>query len=1111
MRFIYVQILVLTGMIQALGQISSSSPVRLWEEPLILPTYLVQPPNKNPMFYVPANYQGAQRVLYPYPQNDGLTNTRQDRTYQAVYLENEYVKVCVVPEFGGKLFYALDKTNGYPFIYRQNVVKPSNIGMLGAWTSGGIEWCVFHHHRASTFLPVDYQLVDNQDGSKTVWVGEIEPRQRMKWSIGITLHPGRSDVEVTLKMFNRTPQPHSLLFWANVATHANAQYRTLFPPSVNLAVFHAKNSFVHWPISQEAYAGHANYATPTDLSWWKNHPEPVSFFAHELKEGFIGGYDYGRHTGTVAVGNHHIVAGVKLWEWGPGPVGQAWDNILSDQDGPYSELMVGAFSDNQPDYSWIKPYEVKTAQIKWYSLRDLQGLTRANEAAAMNLEQREGQLLLAFNTTQAVKNARVTCTVKGQTVYDQQVDIDPAHPFSTLIAVPPGTQASDCTGSLYTADGTELISYRPAPNRPLAPLPPVVEPPLPPDQILTNEECYLAGLRIKQFHHATMDPNPYFEEVLRRDPGDARSNVMLGLDLKQRGRYEEAAVHFRRAVARLTKDYTRPRDGEALYHLGVTLKALGKFSAAYDTLYRATWDYAFFAPAHMQLAQISASYGDYATALEHVQRALTTAAESTISLNLKSALLRQLNRPEDAEKTARQVLAIDPLDLMARYELYQMSKDPAVKTTRLTDVLAAWRNEVQNYLETAVDYINFGLPEEAIQVLELTQQPAEPGLKQQAEVHYLLAYLYSQQQEENKAQHHLQQATTASTDYVFPYRLETLPAWYYALKKNPQDGRAQYYLGNLLYDRQPQEAMRHWSRGTELAPDLAIAWRNMGFGYHRHVQNLPLAIQHYETAIRINPADPTYYLELDKLYALNNTDPAIRWRTMQPHQPVLQQSNDLFMQYLHVLVLNRQLDEAIQHLSTYAFTAAEGNDWIHDIHVNAHLLKGLQWSKMKKKKEALKTFLQAMEYPANQRLGRTSENARDIQVHYYVGAGYELNGQKEQATAYYQRAAGQACGDNEYLYFKALALQKIGKPDEAKAVLERLKRYAESQLQQDQTMDFFAKFGEADGLASQQANGHYALGLVHLAENQMAAARSEFAKALERRVDHVWAKEMMEE
>ena len=147
------------------AQQEPDSAARIWEEELTLPTYLVGDKGKNPRFYFGRAYQGAQGRVYPYPMQERLTQERADRTYRAVSLENEYIRTSILPEIGGRIFTALDKTNDYDFIYRQTVIKPALIGMLGAWISGGIEWNVFHHHRASSFMPVDYALAENPEGS----------------------------------------------------------------------------------------------------------------------------------------------------------------------------------------------------------------------------------------------------------------------------------------------------------------------------------------------------------------------------------------------------------------------------------------------------------------------------------------------------------------------------------------------------------------------------------------------------------------------------------------------------------------------------------------------------------------------------------------------------------------------------------------------------------------------------------------------------------------------------------------------------------------------------------------------------------------------------------
>ncbi len=179
--------------------------VKAWETAIVLPTYEVGPAEPDPIFYSGRAYQGAKGPIYPYALLDRLTDAKRDRSYRILYLENKYVRIGVLPEIGGRIFEAVDKTNGYDFVYRQHVIKPALIGMLGAWISGGVEWNIPHHHRATTFMPVDSSLETSADGSATIWVGEIELRHRMKWLVGLTLRPDSSVLEVTIRLFNRTP------------------------------------------------------------------------------------------------------------------------------------------------------------------------------------------------------------------------------------------------------------------------------------------------------------------------------------------------------------------------------------------------------------------------------------------------------------------------------------------------------------------------------------------------------------------------------------------------------------------------------------------------------------------------------------------------------------------------------------------------------------------------------------------------------------------------------------------------------------------------------------------------------------------------------------------
>jgi tetratricopeptide (TPR) repeat protein len=1083
-----------------LPDLGVSGQVKFWEESLTLPTYEPKAADKNPMFYVPDAYQGAKRVIYPYPLMDNLSTEKTEKEYRAVYLENEYIKLCLLPDIGGRLFYATDLTNNYEIFYRQNVIKPANIGMLGAWISGGIEWCVFHHHRASTYMPVDYTLVDNIDGSKTIWFGEFEPRQRMSWSIGLTLHPGRSYIETDVRMFNNTEHTHSILYWANVATHVNEDYQVIFPPSVHQGVYHAKNSFIHWPISDEIYNG-KDYTGEIDVSWWKNHPDPISIFAHDLQDDFMGGYDHARNAGTVHVGNHNIVKGAKLWEWGPGEYGHMWDcEILTDEDGPYAELMVGAFSDNQPDYSWIKPGEVKSLKQYWYPVRDIGGFKKANLDAAVNLELiYSTNLRIGINTTREQKSCRVLLLENEDILLDEQADIGPGKPFSTQLKVKRNADLTSFRVILLDRNDKELITYQEQAPVYEAELPAPVNPPAKPAEYESIEELVLAGQRIMQFHNPSLDPRDYFLEAISRDPNNSLANLHLGNLAEKEGKYDEAAEHYRRTINRITRDYTRPRDCEALYRLGVVLKKQKKYDAAIDTLYRATWDQAWYAAAYIELAGISMLNGHFDKALEQIDHSLSMNAVNPRSYAMKSAVLRHLMNRADAGISARRAQDLDPIEHMASYELLQNNAIPE------SEFISLMNNNKENYMELAVTYMNSGLYEEAAGVVDLALNSEDTILSSYPILFYYGAWLAKKREDILLANEYYSSAALASTDYVFPFRFETIEILKAAIDFNPLDARAWYYMGNILYDHQPDSAISCWEKAIELDQSLAIAYRNLGWGHYRYRDDIDGAIGYYETAVKLKGDDPRYYYELDVLYEMNNESLERRLELFASNPEVVRERNDSYLREIEVLILNGLYDNAIFRLTTHTFLRQEGIENLHNLFVDAQLLKGRELLVSGASELALEQFLLADTYPTNQRIGRISDYQKEAQIYYFTALAYKAMDENAEAKSYFKKAVDIPVGKSEYLYYRAMSQKELGQEDEATASAEELIKTGEEALAKAGDADFFAKFGEQVNVNAGMASAHYLIALGYQALGDSAKAQEAFSQALELKNSILWA------
>jgi tetratricopeptide (TPR) repeat protein len=1083
-----------------LNTISLTAQVKISEQEWIIPTYKVSPPDKNPMFFKSESYQGASKYIYPYGMNDVISNEKSDQKWKAVILENEYIKLCVTPEIGGKLYYGTDKTNGYNFIYKNGVVKPSNIGMLGAWVSGGIEWCVIHHHRASTLLPVDYDLAENADGSKTIWIGETEPRHRMRWTIGITAYPGKSYYSADVKIINSTPYTNTFLYWANVAAHTNKDYQVIFPPSVQIATYHAKNSFTSWPISTEVYNGE-DFTKGVDLSWWKNSVNQDSYFAYDLKEDFMGGYDHGKETGTVHIGDHNIVKGAKLWEWGSGETGQATEARLTDDSGPYVEIMVGAFSDNQPDYSWIRPYEVKTFRQYWYPVKDIQGFKYANLNGAVNLEKRGDNIVfLGYYSTQKVTGAKILIKRKGEIVYEKTSEVSPEKTFTESVKIDGPFNINDLSTEMINSDNKEvLIAYQPVENKKPDKLPETVKkPPLPAD-IPTVEELYLTGSRVQQFYNPTLNAMDYFDEALKRDPFDIRTNIAVGNVHLRNGEYNIARSYFEKAIKRLTKDYTRPSTCEALYLQGLTLKSLGLYDEAIDTLYRATWDYSYHSAAFIELSRISCLKGDFHKALVQINESISTNAVNNSAIALKASIQRNLGDFDGAKATIAAIVKSDPLDFRTcneNYLLAKKSETPLEAEKILADLNRKMRDFDQNYLELAVGYLNDGFFAEAEEILRRFN-----GKNQ--EISYYLGYIQDKKGNKSEAEKYFKEASGQSVDYGFPYRLETEKVLKLASKYYPEDAKPYYYLGNLLYDKQPQKAIENWETAVKLDPSLAIAWRNLGWGYYQYSHDLAKAINAYEKAFEIKKDDPVYYAELDPLYEMNNEPIEKRAKLFEAKDEIVKQRDDSFVREIIVLNLAGQSEKAVDYLNKSNFHFREGSSRVRDITVDAHLLLGKKYLNQKKYELALEQFLSTTT--------GTKDDMRSPQINYFIGLTYEALGKKEIAKAYFMKSCYQISGDNNYIrYYQGLSLLKLGNKIKASEYFNILISDGDKKIKQGSEIDFFAKFGEREAENVRLSNAYLLKGLGYKGLGDTNAATENLKKAVELSVSNLYAIAEME-
>ena len=1081
-----------------------SAEVKVQETTVTLPTYPPGPCDKNPVFYTGRVYQGAQGRVYPYPLQDVLHDEKVDKTYTSLQLENEYLQMSVLPEVGGRLFNLTDKATGFEVFYRQHVIKPALIGMLGAWTSGGVEWNFPHHHRATTFMPVDYTTTKNADGGKTVWIGETELRQRMKWSIGLTMKPGRSYLEADCRFMNRQPYIESMLYWANVSVHCGTNYQVLFPPSVRVGMDHHKNYFTPFPLGRPCTA----VDEVADLSWWKSFTtDHRSIFAVDPDNDFLAGYDYGQQMGTAHVANHQIVCGKKFFLWGNNPGGFVWDKVLTDNDGPYLELMVGAYSDNQPDYSWISPYETRSCKQVWYPIKKIGGVKCANIDAAINLERRAAdKVFLGFNSTAKVKRAKVVLSF-GAKEFSELVDIDPNTPYVKEIPVDAAVKDQEIMGRLIAPDGRELVRYTPVVVAD-KPLPTPVENPKPPAEYKTVEELYLVGLRLEQFHNGNVDPLPYYEEALRRDPDDLRVNTVLGLRLAKQAKFAEAEEHLRRAVERTTRNYTRAKDAEPHYYLGIVLKEQGKLKEAADELWKAVWRDAFQRESYMELAELDCLKRDYPHALEMIDNAVDVAARSSKAHTLKAFVLRKLGDKRAAAAELDRTAELDPLDVWSVAERRFLS---GKADKALAAVSHDRGNKLQQMLETVTDYGNIGAADEALALL--SQAEASGADYASPLVKYYVGYYTLQLGKADAARELFKRAAAMSTDYCFPFRHEELKMLIAAAELCPADANTWYYIGDLCYYyEQREKGVAAWEKAVALNPAHGLALRNLGFAYGRIPEKRALAVSRYEAAIKADPQNVAPVLELDKLSEKTGRDSASRLAFLESHLATVQKSDPTVLRLAYLYNETGQFDKSLAILTTRRFHVWEGAEALRQPFVDACLLRGLARHGAGRNAEALQDFQLAATYPENLQAGRPGDAGQAPKIHYYTAQALRALGQAEQAQAELRKALEGRVANGEMSYYRLLACRELGDTKGEADQRQRLQS-AIAALEHPEMVDAYAKFGgdntPAERVGHRTTESLVLRGLASLAESKSAEAKDLFEKALKERPSLIWAKAML--
>ncbi len=995
---------------------------RVWEAPLTLPTYELGPPDPNPPLFDRGRTRG--RPSYPYPLLDSLTNKRVDKTYRAVFLENEYLRVTVLPELGGKLYAIYDKTAGRDALYTNHVVKYAMVGIRGAWTSGGIEWNFPDGHTLTTVSPVDYATRVEEDGAGVVIVGDTERVQRMQWSVAIRLRPGRKVVETEVTLNNRRETPGRYWFWATAAAPATDDMRFIYP---------MREAYPHafWPVF--SFPRHNG----VDLSAYREVTNYLSLFARDSQRDFFGVYYEKSDWGIAHVASRHELPGKKTWTWGTDDAGKIWIDKLTDNDGQYVEFQAGRF-ETQMEHEFIAPHRVERFTEYWFPLDKLGGgFNKVTKDVALRVVVNGDQARITANASAKFDDAELFIAASGKQIHSSRINLSPSTPFAATVKLP---APMVIVVRIRAKDGRELVHYYtdspPDGNPDFKP----ATRPMPDPAPASAERAYLAGLAADKKSDELAARAAYYE-VLKLDPGYAPAHTALGLSFYRSGEYDRAAEHLESALRR-NRD-----EGDAHYYLALVRRAQQRVGEAIEQLMWCVRAGRRESVARYLLGEIDLDSDTIDGALTQLSQSVRLDPRDLKARTVLAVAERRAGRLDAAQARIDEVVREAPLDYFALHEQYNIlkaRKQDAQAERVWTELWRLLAREPDSFLELVFDYAAIGRGE----ARGVTERGFyEIAYKQKKSPHPMLVYLLNSPSFQTAAG-----AAKIDPAYVFPHRLEEIEVLQSILKANPSDGRAAYYLGNALASkRRFNEALDAWRIAVQFDSKNALAHRNYARAIALVEGRKEEATTELERAIALAPDDYHLYLELDRLLAgMKQTERRLKLLEGAPEKA---RAGAALLQSLAAAYADAgRFAEAAGLLERHTFTSGEGEGAALDIYRRAHLALARQHQQAGRHAEAAAAFIKATEYPPNFGVGRP---AMESQAREYVAAAleFEAAGKRDEAEKWLRRAAEDALNSptqpeepwSEHYYYKAIALDRLGRKEEARALYERLARLNDEQ------------------------------------------------------------------
>jgi tetratricopeptide (TPR) repeat protein len=728
-------------------------------------TYPFGDPAPIPVFADITNRRGNINI-YPYFSFNQYSHDSEEQDWNVIRLENEFIEVSILPEVGGKIWGAIEKSSGRDFIYQNRVKKFRNIALRGPWASGGIEFNFgVIGHTPATSTPVDYITRQHEDGSVSTTVGALDLPSRTEWRVTITLPKDKAYFKTESFWYNPTPLEQSNYVWMNAAVEAKDDLQFFFPGQYHIG--HQGDAHP-WPVNEQG----------RDLSWYKNNDFGGSKSYHVLgeKSEFFGGYWHDENLGFGNWSLYNDMPGKKLWIWSLSRAGGIWEDLLTDEDGQYVEVQSGRLFSQVGGGTEETPFNHDALDVAaserwteaWFPVKETGGISAATPYGVLHTEESGGKTAISLMALQTL-DENLEITSGGEPISSSQIRLSPMDIYRDTLEITPGSDLRIVLGDhkLVYNSRKDVENF----DRPMV------------TNFPSEEETAARYYQRAQNKTAMRDyigGYDDFHTVLGMDPAYTDAHVGLANLYYRRGEYDNALGHALEALSYNTYD-------PAANHIyGLIKTRTGNNIQALEALGWAARSMQYRSGAYASMAEIYLETGRIERAIEFARRSLEFNQSNIAAYKILAIATRKQEETREANSVLDKLLGLDPLNHFANFELYLLDGS----SNSLDQFNGMIRNELphETYLELAVYYANLGLNDEAAEVLK--QAPANPM------VYYWLAWLQKEHPGADSREY-LDRALSESPWLVFPFRPESIPVLQWA-NEEIRSWQNSYYLG-LIY------------------------------------------------------------------------------------------------------------------------------------------------------------------------------------------------------------------------------------------------------------------------------------------------------------------------